>query len=315
VSALLRAQSCSQRRRRSLVRADTWYNARPRLHYLSIRPLQTSDLRVRKVSGRHQISEDGKHLIDGVAFGRPFLRKAARPAIRIPPRKRRWITYDEEDDPDSVDIYDNRQVVVRARTENADTASSEHEDDEDEEEDLDQELEDLQEDVGVEQVTTGAQGRSRRIARQRQDPQGLGLLRLVDDNGRPFDGIYSNPLLDMYSQDDPSQETPNIQVGNHDRKNRKSRLTKPTKSSVHDQPKHSEEICRRSSSGSIKSVRFEGAERGTPATILESKNSDDNEDDDFEPEEIDESDKENAEPREDIPASQDVCEFFEAFLL
>lgn len=304
------------------MRADTWYNARPRLQYLSIRPLQTSDLRVRKVSGRHQISEDGKHLIDGVAFGRPFLRKAARPAIRIPPRKRRQITYDEEDDPDSMDIYGNRQVVVRAGTENADTANSEHEDDEDEdfvhedeEEDLDQELEDLQEDAGVEQVTTGAQGRSRRIARQRQDPQGLGLLRLVDDIGRPFDGIYSNPLLDMYSQDEPSQETPNIQVGNHDRKNRKSRPTKPTKSSVQDQPKHSEEVCRRSSSGSNKSVRFEGAERGTPATILESKDSDDNEDDDFEPEETDESDKENAEPREDIPASQDVCEFLEAFLL
>jgi hypothetical protein len=56
---------------------------------VTIRALQTSDLRIRKLGGRHQISIDGRHLFDGVAFGRPYLRKIARPAFRIPPRKRR----------------------------------------------------------------------------------------------------------------------------------------------------------------------------------------------------------------------------------
>ncbi|PKX90316.1 uncharacterized protein P174DRAFT_507055 [Aspergillus novofumigatus IBT 16806] len=56
-----------------------------------IRALQIADLRARRLSGRHQISSDGKHLIDGVPFGRPFLKRqtSSRPAIAIPPRKKR----------------------------------------------------------------------------------------------------------------------------------------------------------------------------------------------------------------------------------
>ncbi|KAL5334841.1 hypothetical protein BJX70DRAFT_376826 [Aspergillus crustosus] len=73
-----------------------------------IRALQISDLRARRLSGRHQIANDGKHLIDGVPFGKPFLKRptSSRPAIVIPPRKKRrtalaiWgsgSTYEEED--------------------------------------------------------------------------------------------------------------------------------------------------------------------------------------------------------------------------
>lgn len=60
-----------------------------------IRALQVADLRARRLSGRHQISNDGKHLIDGVPFGKPFLKRstASRPAITIPPRKRRRTTH------------------------------------------------------------------------------------------------------------------------------------------------------------------------------------------------------------------------------
>ncbi|PLB49602.1 hypothetical protein P170DRAFT_437186 [Aspergillus steynii IBT 23096] len=56
-----------------------------------IRALQLSDLRARRLSGRHQISTDGRHLIDGVPFGKPFLKRptSSRPAITIPPRKKR----------------------------------------------------------------------------------------------------------------------------------------------------------------------------------------------------------------------------------
>ncbi|KAL4770973.1 hypothetical protein BDW60DRAFT_217628 [Aspergillus nidulans var. acristatus] len=73
-----------------------------------IRALQISDLKARQISGRHQISADGRHLIDGVPFGKPFLKRStsSRPAIAIPPRKKRrtalalWgngSAYDEED--------------------------------------------------------------------------------------------------------------------------------------------------------------------------------------------------------------------------
>ncbi|OOQ87382.1 hypothetical protein PEBR_17264 [Penicillium brasilianum] len=56
-----------------------------------IRALQLADLRARRLCGRHQITGDGKHLIDGVPFGMPFYKRttSSRPAITIPPRKKR----------------------------------------------------------------------------------------------------------------------------------------------------------------------------------------------------------------------------------
>ena len=61
-----------------------------RLGICSIRALQIADLKTRRLSGRHQISADGRHLIDGVPFGRPYLKRSmSRPAISIPPRKKR----------------------------------------------------------------------------------------------------------------------------------------------------------------------------------------------------------------------------------
>lgn len=70
-----------------------------------IRPLLDGDLKRRKISGRHQISTDGKHLVDGVAFGRPWLRAPRdRPMLEIPPRKRaRMITDIDNDDADEED--------------------------------------------------------------------------------------------------------------------------------------------------------------------------------------------------------------------
>src|SRR6266568_3194886 len=63
----------------------------------SIRALQTPEIRARTLSGRYQISENGQHLVDGIPFGRPYLRQPNRPAIHIPPRKRRRLTYGEEE--------------------------------------------------------------------------------------------------------------------------------------------------------------------------------------------------------------------------
>ncbi|KAK7214966.1 hypothetical protein V2G26_002969 [Clonostachys chloroleuca] len=63
-----------------------------------IRSLLTDDLKRRRLSGRHQISSDGKHLVDGLAFGRPWLRTPGdRPPVTLPPRKRARITYDDDE--------------------------------------------------------------------------------------------------------------------------------------------------------------------------------------------------------------------------
>jgi hypothetical protein len=53
-----------------------------------IRPLSFAEVRARTLSGRAQITPDGRHLVDGVAFGRPLLKRPARPDVTIPPRKR-----------------------------------------------------------------------------------------------------------------------------------------------------------------------------------------------------------------------------------
>ncbi|KAF7874274.1 hypothetical protein EAF04_002946 [Stromatinia cepivora] len=100
-----------------------------------IRPLLTHDLRVRRISGRHQISSDGKHLVDGVAFGRPMLRRPVnRPAIDIPPRKRRRITFDEEDEENLLteDAADAEPAAKRIALQ---SKLDENENDEDDEDD------------------------------------------------------------------------------------------------------------------------------------------------------------------------------------
>jgi hypothetical protein len=278
----------------------------------SIRPLQTSDLRVRRITGRHQISADGKHLIDGVAFGRPFLRKADRPAIRIPPRKRRRITYDEEEDVNDEELFDDRQVVVRAGFDDVDEATAGEGSDEDEDftlgdeddNDLDAELEDLQEDLEADPdkdgLTVGnAQVPSMRITRARKSPKGLGLLQLTDDSGRLFAGQYRNPLLDIYGQDEPCHRQPALKVRTRSPATSTQRARKKMHNGTQESSASPERVSRRSSSGSNRGVRFEDEEPATPATDRESENSDEADHEDFEPAEVDESDKENAEPKAD----------------
>lgn len=55
---------------------------------LVIRPLQYSEVRTRTVLGRDQIASDGRHLYDGLPFGRPKLKGVVRPDVRIPPMKK-----------------------------------------------------------------------------------------------------------------------------------------------------------------------------------------------------------------------------------
>ncbi|KAF2853427.1 hypothetical protein T440DRAFT_515569 [Plenodomus tracheiphilus IPT5] len=66
--------------------------------HVCIRPLMTAEVRARTLTGRLQISDGGQHLVDGVPFGRPYLRTPHRPAVRIPPRKRERADQQEADE-------------------------------------------------------------------------------------------------------------------------------------------------------------------------------------------------------------------------
>ncbi|KAH7325739.1 hypothetical protein B0I35DRAFT_508080 [Stachybotrys elegans] len=76
-----------------------------------IRALLSGDLKRRRLSGRHQISADGKHLVDGLAFGRPWLKAPRdRPPMVLPPRKRPRLEYDSNtDDADEQDDEDGEE--------------------------------------------------------------------------------------------------------------------------------------------------------------------------------------------------------------
>lgn len=254
-----------------------------------------------------------------MAFGRPFLRRADRPGIKIPPRKRRRITYDEEEGFDTDEPNNDRRVIVRAGFDDADeaTGGDESDDEEDfapddeEEEDLGAELEDLQKDLSA--GTDAEQGLSvdnvqpQRTTRSRRSPKGLGMLQLLDDNGRPYAGQYSNPLLDFYGQDGAPSSQSEIRVRKRGTADSTQSSSENIRSILRDSSASPQRVSRRDSAGSNRSVRFENAESATPATIQESQDSEDPDDGDFELGEVDESDKENAEPQVEETESSDVC--------
>lgn len=309
----------------------------------SIRPLQTSDLRFRKVSGRHQISADGRHLIDGVAFGRPFLKRTERPPVMIPPRKRRRITYDAG----SNEIFDenanNQQVAVHGGLVDLDNISlvedSEVDDDysPDEEEigDLSIELKDLRDDgcnnteedhVAVAEGTElplnqiGTVASPRRSTRSRK-AGGLGLggedmLKLVDENGRPYPGEYDNPLLDLYLYgDDETRSQRQSRPDTHKAKSKKKKcisdLRQKVERSTEEFNIQPERVNRGLSNPVWKGVRFQDAQLETPATVRDFQDSNPSDSEDFHPSsdmtpDQSGSDKENSEPRYELPESSVV---------
>ncbi|OTA54795.1 hypothetical protein K449DRAFT_400885 [Hypoxylon sp. EC38] len=69
-----------------------------------IRALDRDDNKRRRISGRHQISSDGRRLIDGIPFGRRLLRAPSdRPPITLPPRKRPRLKYGDDNPDDNSD--------------------------------------------------------------------------------------------------------------------------------------------------------------------------------------------------------------------
>ncbi|TKA39061.1 hypothetical protein B0A54_09658 [Friedmanniomyces endolithicus] len=73
-----------------------------------IRPMMWAETRARRLGGRDQITADGRHLVDGLPFGRPRLRAGSRPEVRIPAMQRRTIE-DEEDG----QVEDDEERVAR----------------------------------------------------------------------------------------------------------------------------------------------------------------------------------------------------------
>ncbi|KAL8859104.1 MAG: hypothetical protein Q9178_004367 [Gyalolechia marmorata] len=270
--------------------------------------------------GRYQISNDGKHLTDGVAFGRPLLRRPDRPAVRIPPRKRRRLTYDEDDEED---FEAHSQLVMHTDLSNEVSSQSGSDDTEDaasasdDEEDLDAELNDIRNDfdpsiledeeahilnrpsaptVGGDSEQLGTLSR-----RRPRKARGLGLIAssfLVDENGTPYPETYDNPLLDMFADDEPvgrAASPERTEPGESVPESRRYRRDRPetkytTQSGASTRPP------RRNG----RNARDRKPEPETPATVrLES--SDDSGDDDFELSDDsgiaeDDSDKENATP-------------------
>ena len=112
-----------------------------------IRPLEYVDVRARAMTGRDQIAADGRHLVDGVPFGRPCLKGPIRPEVRIPPRKRRKLASDEnaeggqlmidlpgeqdEDDDEELDDEDFEVNDANDSLSTDDTSESESDDTED----------------------------------------------------------------------------------------------------------------------------------------------------------------------------------------
>ena len=62
-----------------------------------VRALRTEDLRARRLGGRLQIDEGGRHLVDGVAWGRQMLKSVQRPDFSLPPRKERRVEEEERE--------------------------------------------------------------------------------------------------------------------------------------------------------------------------------------------------------------------------
>ena len=302
----------------------------------SIRPLQTSDLRFRKLSGRHQISADGRHLIDGVAFGRPLLKRTERPPVIIPPRKRRRLTYDEDSNGIFDETLNNQQDAVHAGLADPNDISiaddsgvdDDYSPDEEDIDELSMELKDLRNDMEKDHVVVsedpeaplnqaGAATSPRRSARSRKAGglglEGEGMLKLVDETGRPYPREYDNPLLDLYLYEDDETQHQRQSRPDHPRvrpnkRNCTSDIRQSAERSTEASDMQPERINRDVSDPAWKGVRFHDVHLETPATVRNFQDSDHSDREDFLPSsdmipDQDGSDKENSEPRYELAAS------------
>lgn len=268
----------------------------------SIRALQTSDIRARKFSGRHQITSDGRHLIDGIAFGRPYLKRPSRPDVKIPPRKRQKLDLCDYAIASAAEQTNNSSSRLRLQDSYRDEVHPDREADEsatsssNDESDLGMELKLLREDIlseNPEAARYGLRGDGDAIiTRSRARANGLGL-------SLPYYGPYYNPLLEQYFDDAPSATFAAEAIRNVNDCSKSPSPADKLGFRIRLNRSH-----RDASRDAHKMVRFEDTDPETPLTNRPSELSeeDDDDDSDFEPlEDLNDSDKENTQPNDSSP--------------
>lgn len=105
---------------------------------IQIRGMSSDELRSHRQGGRLQITSDGRHLVDGVAWGKRWRPQLSRPGVNIPPRKRRRLLISEEDGDTSVpepplQLMSGAQIgtLLDDEDEDEDEEGSDYEEDED----------------------------------------------------------------------------------------------------------------------------------------------------------------------------------------
>ncbi|KAF2169317.1 hypothetical protein M409DRAFT_65021 [Zasmidium cellare ATCC 36951] len=165
-----------------------------------IKPLQCVDVRARSMTGRDQISSNGMHLLDGVAFGKPLLKRPRRPDVRIPPRKRARLEIEDGDGEDEGEDEQALAIMMTGQGAEEDDEEEDEEDDEDfdmgeDENEDEQEIEEDEEDSDEDRSPV----RPRR-SRRRQ---------LVDDEAEEVDEDDTDESDDNSSEEesDTSEDT------------------------------------------------------------------------------------------------------------
>ena len=271
-------------------------------------------MRQRRISGRKQVTTDGRHIIDGVAFGRPYLKRLSRPSVDVQPNKRVKRTHDGEDEDGELESglpSSSQELVLQSlpldEGDEGFTSDSSDEDDEFrpfEDEDVAKELQLLAEEQNWGEASTDGQTNHADTLQQHRSHGSLS---------------YSKPRRQTYGLGIGAGSTPGSQHESRVTRNRKNRtISEGDRRSVHRGRKGiregartlsaqhrsnlSEDDSRRSSRSSTKSVRFEQHEFETPATLREPEledASDSSDDEDFVPENASistESNKENITP-------------------
>ena len=230
------------------------------------------------------------------------------------------MTYEaDEENENLIEPYITQQALVRSNSNDADNEESDDDADDgdygvsesedvdlaNELQDLNQELEDFDKGLPTSKRTAISNGATDHASiipksRKRRREEGLGIyerapLDFLYRDEAEYIGEYHNPLLDQYYKDEPVlRRRPSA---------KQNALSKVRGEETVLEGKMSKPIpaSRRSSSASLKSVRFEGEEFETPATVRQVSESEDEDDEDFEDDvgiatDSTESNKENVRP-------------------
>ncbi|EXJ61868.1 hypothetical protein A1O7_02298 [Cladophialophora yegresii CBS 114405] len=173
-----------------------------------VRALSNEDIRVRRLGKRHQITADGRHLIDGVPFGKQWLREIQRPDILIPPRKRRRLLAAEDS---TVDAEVDLQRILPAEDGDEDYTGALVRfvgDDEDEDEEDDDDYVDNEE--------AGAQEPQRRITLHEEfDDADVDSEEEPELDGDAEAGDLSSEVAQLLEDAAEVEQASNLAIANH----------------------------------------------------------------------------------------------------